>query len=314
MGAVLQQRVDNAWQPLAFFSRKLNPAESKYSAYDRELLAVYEAVSHFRHMLEARHFIIFTDHKPITYAFQQKRDKCSPRQFNHLDYIAQFTTDVRHISGQDNVVADALSRVEAITNAPCHVVLAESQENDDELPTLLVSDTALRLEKRQVPGTTVSIYSDVSTGKLRPYIPRPLRFQVFQSFHGLSHPGIKATAKIIAKHYIWPGIQKDCRTWARACQDCQRSKISRHTVTPLGNFTLHAARFMHIHIDLVGPLPTSAGYTYCLTAVDRFTRWPEAIPIQDRGTCPCRRLDIPFRLATINHVGVTNTMGGGIDA
>jgi hypothetical protein len=33
-------------------------------------------------MLEARHSIIFTDHKPITYAFQQKWDKCSPRQFN----------------------------------------------------------------------------------------------------------------------------------------------------------------------------------------------------------------------------------------
>jgi hypothetical protein len=68
MGAVLQQRVDNAWLPLAFFS-KLNPAQQKYSAYDRELLAVCEAVKHFHHMLEARHFIIFTDHKPITYAF-----------------------------------------------------------------------------------------------------------------------------------------------------------------------------------------------------------------------------------------------------
>jgi hypothetical protein len=64
MGHVLQQRVDNAWQPLAFFSKKLNPAQQKCNAYDRELLAVYEAVKHFRHMLEARHFIIFTDHKP----------------------------------------------------------------------------------------------------------------------------------------------------------------------------------------------------------------------------------------------------------
>jgi cleavage and polyadenylation specificity factor subunit 1 len=109
MGAVQQQRVDNAWQPLAFFSKKLNPAQQKYSSYDRELLAVYEAVKYFRHMLEARHFIIFTDHMHITYVFQQKQDKCSPRQFNHLDFIVQFTTDIRHISGRDNVVADALS-------------------------------------------------------------------------------------------------------------------------------------------------------------------------------------------------------------
>jgi hypothetical protein len=42
-------------------------------------------------MLKARYFIIFIDHKPITYAFQQKQDKCSQRQFNHFDIVAQFT-------------------------------------------------------------------------------------------------------------------------------------------------------------------------------------------------------------------------------
>jgi hypothetical protein len=51
--------------------KKLNPAQQKYSAYDRELLAIYEAVKHFRHILEARHFTIFTDHKHITYAFSR---------------------------------------------------------------------------------------------------------------------------------------------------------------------------------------------------------------------------------------------------
>jgi hypothetical protein len=61
IGAVLQQRVQHAWQTLAFFSKKLSPAQQKYSAYDRELLAIYEAVKHFRHMLEARHFTIFTN-------------------------------------------------------------------------------------------------------------------------------------------------------------------------------------------------------------------------------------------------------------
>jgi cleavage and polyadenylation specificity factor subunit 1 len=92
-----------------------SPALQKYSAYDRELLAICEAVKHFRHILEARHFIIFTDHKPITYAFQQKRDKCPPRQFNHLDFVSQFTTDIRHISGQYTVVADTLSRCTVIS-------------------------------------------------------------------------------------------------------------------------------------------------------------------------------------------------------
>jgi cleavage and polyadenylation specificity factor subunit 1 len=143
MGAVLQQRVQDVWQPLAFFSRKLSSAQQKYSAHDRELLAIYEAVRYFRHMLEARQFTIMTDHKPLTFAFHQKRDKCSPRQFNHLDFISQFTTDIRRIYGQDNIVADALSRVEVITTPVTHDALAAAQADDDELRTLLVSGTAL---------------------------------------------------------------------------------------------------------------------------------------------------------------------------
>ena len=281
MGAVLQQLVQDVWQPLAFFSRKLSPAQQKYSAYDRELLAIYEAVRYFRHMLEARHFTILTDHKPLTFAFHQKRDKCSPRQFNHLDFISQFTTDIRHISGQENIVADTLSRVEVITAPVSHDALAAAQVDDEELRTLLVSTTALQLTKILIPGTSVELYCDTSSGKPRPYVPSPLRRQIFNSLHSLSHPGIKATAKLVSQRFVWPAIQKDCRTWARACQPCQRSKVSRHTVTPAGNFALPPARFLHVHIDLVGPLPSSAGFQYCLTAVDRFTRWPEAFPIPD---------------------------------
>jgi hypothetical protein len=78
MGALLQQRARNVWQLLTFFSKKMSTAQQKYSPFDRELLAIYEAVKHFRDMLEARHFVVFTDHKPLTYAFAQRRGKCTP--------------------------------------------------------------------------------------------------------------------------------------------------------------------------------------------------------------------------------------------
>ncbi|GFX11995.1 retrovirus-related Pol polyprotein from transposon opus [Trichonephila clavipes] len=72
IGGALHQVVDSELQPLAFFSRKLTSSEKSYSAYDRELLAIYLAIRHFRYMLEARGFTVFTDHKPLTYAFRQK--------------------------------------------------------------------------------------------------------------------------------------------------------------------------------------------------------------------------------------------------
>ena len=65
------------------------------------------------------------------------------------------------------------------------------------------------------------------------------------------------------------------------CLLCQRSKIQWHTVTPFSTFTTPDARFDHFHLDIVGPLPLSNGFTYLLTCVDHFTRWTEAIPKAD---------------------------------
>ena len=67
VGAVLQQHKSGTWKPISFFSRKLTPAETRYSTFDRELLAVYLGIKHFRHYLEGRLFHVLTDHKLLTY-------------------------------------------------------------------------------------------------------------------------------------------------------------------------------------------------------------------------------------------------------
>ena len=163
-------------------------------------------------MLEARHFVFFTDHKPLTYAFSQRRDKCIARQFNHLDFISQFTTDIHHISGRDNIVADALSRVETICTSVSPEDLAEAQVTDAELTALLQGTTALWFEKIQITCSDVVLHCDMITGRRRPYVPETLRRKAFDSLHGLGHLGTRETAKLVSQQYLWSGVQKDYRT------------------------------------------------------------------------------------------------------
>ncbi|XP_075723266.1 uncharacterized protein LOC142765699 [Rhipicephalus microplus] len=175
------------------------PSETTWPAYYRELLAFYEAVQHFRHILEAQHCTIYTDHKPITYAFSQRREQLPLVQQNQLSFIAQFTTDVRHINGKENVVADALSCVSSVELPTVTTdALADAQKTDTELQQLFENGSFIQLQK---VGSTDALYCDKSTGR-------------------------------------------------------------------------------HVHIDIIGPLPTAGPYHYCLNAIDGYTRWPEVWPLE----------------------------------
>ena len=110
VGAALQQLVAGSWRPLGFFSKKLAPPELKYSAFDRELLAAYADIRHFRFMVEGRPFVLFTDHLPLVSAIHRVSPPWTARQQRHLSFISEFTTDIRHTPGVENVVADTLSR------------------------------------------------------------------------------------------------------------------------------------------------------------------------------------------------------------
>ena len=286
VGAVLQQYIEHQWCPIAYFSKKLKPSEIKYSTFDRELLAVYLAIKHFRYFVEGREFQVFTDHKPLTYSLSSNSERYTPRQIRHMDFISQFMTNIQHVSGIDNPVANALSRAEinAVSTPPPVIDFAElaaAQKDDPEIKQFQTPDSSLSLKALPIPTCEGTILCDMSTGKPRPYVPSRFRQTIFNSLHSLSHPGVKATQRLITSRYVWPNIKADTRKWAQSCLQCQRSKVHRHTFSPVSTFATPDARFNQLHVDIVGPLPPSKGYNYLLTCIDRFTRWPEAIPIPD---------------------------------
>ena len=200
-----------------------------------------------------------------------------------MEYLAQFTTDIRHIKGKDNPAADALSHININTlgNTPATVNLSDmaDTQQDPELKKLQDSLSSLKFEEITVPNSNKAVTCDMSTGTPRPYVPPEFRHPVFESLHCLSQPGIRASQRLITDRYVWPGKDKDVCRWAHSCVQCQRAKIHRHTSSPLSTFETPNARFNRVRLDLVGPLPPSNGYTYILTCIDRYTRWPEALPI-----------------------------------
>lgn len=279
VGSVLQQYENESWKPIAFYSKKLNATQRAYSTYDRELLGIYLSVKHFKHLLEGNEFSIFTDHKPLTFAFLQKNEKASPRQLRQLQYISEFSTNIQHILGKDNVVADALSRIEAVSTID-YDSIAEKQLHDEELQQLMLNNSSLKFKPSTLPSGKV-LWCDISTSNIRPYIPRQFRLQMFQQIHGFSHPGIKTTIKQMTEKFIWPDMKKQVGEWAKTCIRCQKCKVNRHTKSKFGEYQVPDARFSVVHIDLIGPLPPSESMLYCLTCIDRFSSWMEAIPLPD---------------------------------
>lgn len=270
---------------MGFYSRKLDETQLHWPAYDLELFAVYSAVEHFELMIAGRELTIATDHRPITYLFSTKKKIKLERRLRWAEYIAQFTSNIIHVSGIANVVADALSRPEP-TNEICQISakitpkdIAEAQKNDDEIIQMRrYGFRDQNLKEKRIDDTSVLLCSHFGNEQ-RPVVPESLRLPIFQQVHNVGHYGLKASLRLIRSKYYWPNMTKDIRNWQRACRDCQLVKTQRHTVPEIGTFP-KCEKFEHVHVDLVGPLKPSAGYTYLCTFIDRTSRWIEAIPMK----------------------------------
>ena len=110
IGAELAQQTPEGIRPVAYFSKTLSKSERKYSVYDKEFLAIVMAVHHFRHHLIGTKFCLRTDHHPLQFLANTK-DPWGKRA-RWIMELEEYSFTVEYISSQENVVANALSRLE----------------------------------------------------------------------------------------------------------------------------------------------------------------------------------------------------------
>ena len=304
IGGVLEQKLPNGSQPIAFFSRKLSPTEKGYCTLDKELLALHRAIRHFHHLLDERHFVARTDHLPLVHAFVAKKDSWSPRVRRQLSEISEYQCTMEYIKGSNNKIADALSRYVAplVQLGIDYTQIEDAQSLDTEIEETKSSSPSLTWQYFRFGDH--NILCDVSTGRPRPYIPATLRKSVFDISHSISHPSAKTTSNLIASKYIWKSMRKDIKKWSRECERCQQFKVTNHVESGIQPYDTPTSRFAHIHMDIVGPLPPSNGYRYLLTAIDRATRWTEAYPIRAQTAESC----LKGVLNWISHYGLPESI------
>ena len=284
LGAVLLQ--DN--QPVEFYSRKLNKAEQRYSAYEREMMAMVSAILHFRTILLGRKFTLYTDHRPLL-NFRKKMPD-NERQSRWMVKLQDLDFDIVYIEGEHNVLADLMSR-------PAGVERSSIQELYDEIinavSLVILTDELKKAQtpefinicKKKLPD---SVFKKIGgfcyveeNGNLLLLVPPDFQQQIIREVHNRGHYGRKRTNNIIKSQYYWPYQKKSVDEFVRGCQQCQLNKVRPKIPRNLVKFP-KTDRFRTVHIDIVGPMERSKrGSLYIVTMMDRFSRWLEAVPVRN---------------------------------
>ena len=117
VGSTLMQKMKGLWHPVAHFSKKLNPAESNYPIHNKEMLAIIRCIREWRTELVGQHFEGWSDHHNLAYF--QKKQHLGERQMRWAYELNDFSFDIIHKPGKEQVQSDTLSRREQ--DIPCDV-------------------------------------------------------------------------------------------------------------------------------------------------------------------------------------------------
>jgi hypothetical protein len=282
MGAVLlQKKEDGKKHPIAYYSKTLSVAERNYDVYDLELLAIVNALNHWRPYLAGspHKIIIYSDHQNLLY--WKEPHKISRRVAREVLMLSEYNFEIRHIKGTANGRADALSRRldydqgqednQNITVLP-EQVFVRAMEVLPDIPSQEESVLKPWIDPHQLKQHHGIWYKDgrqVVTGDIKD------KRHIIQSHHDTpvhGHPGISKTIQLTERLYWWPKMRLDITEYVKGCAECQRHKVNtRPTKAPLQPIypKLEAAPFETVALDFIVKLPVSQGYDSILTITDQ---------------------------------------------
>ncbi|GBG89431.1 hypothetical protein CBR_g49222 [Chara braunii] len=289
IGAVLAQQEGKKLTPVEYMSKKIPSHKLAKSTYEKELYAVYKALTHWRHYLLGRFFILGTDHQILRW--MRTQPVLSDALKRWIEVIEQYDFEPQYIKGEYNKVADALSRkpdfsgalitefnlVENVTQS-----LVEAYREDPFMVEIIrrleAKDKGTSAEFELVNGL---LFLE-KAGNKRLCVPNweSLRSLFLGECHDATgHFGYKKTAANLLQRFWWPTMMRDAQLCVETCQVCQRDKP--RTQAPLGllkPLPVLERPGESLSMDFMDTLVTSkSGMRHIFVIVDRFSKYARLI-------------------------------------
>jgi hypothetical protein len=292
-------------RPIAFFSRKLNSAQTRYTTTEREILAIVETLKEFRTILLGQKIRVYTDHKNLTYA-----NFNTDRVMRWRLILEEYGPELIYIKGTTNIVADALSRLTTtppdnivepnlvmIRDINAHLCGLEKHSSTDGIFPLTFStlqraqhaDAALLKALQSKSDYALNIFRgggktyELIVRDKKIVIPKNIQRRVVEWYHEyLCHPGETRTEQTIRQHYWWNNLRQTVHDICQKCHTCQLTKKSHMKYGTVPEKEAEATPWDVLCIDLIGPYTierknkTKKPLTlWALTMIDPATGWFE---------------------------------------